>query len=95
MRPFDIAWTLLKNDFANEKRDWEYGQVPGWGFNPINVNAKNNARRGMEKVNVTPMSKNPSSTVSMKACERCGEKEFADSMVEDSFCRRCARELTG
>jgi 8-oxo-dGTP diphosphatase len=35
----------------------------------------------------------PKKSVEMVRCIRCNREEFADALVEDSFCRKCAKEL--
>ena len=46
-----------------------------------------------EDMRTEKLPKLPPATVGMLPCVECGKKEFQDSMVEDSWCRECAKKL--
>ena len=80
----NMTW---KDILKNEKDEWNYGEVEGWNFNPISVNQKGSPNAPKMKETSLRNQKG------LKECERCGKMEHENEMVEDSFCRKCAKEL--
>ena len=76
-----------KDIIKNSKKDWDYGEVEGWKFNPISVNQKSPSNAPKMKETSLRNQKG------LKEWERCGQMEHENEMVEDSFCRKCGKEL--
>ena len=86
---------MIWKDILKRRKDeydgsdvWNYGEVDGWGkFSPIGLNQGRTPNAPKMKETSLRNQKG------LKECERCGQMEHENEMVEDSFCRKCAKEL--
>jgi hypothetical protein len=95
---------VMLNDYVNSRgqtirfntEDYWDGRITDYGEGQtggMNKNQFGYSETGLLKPTRSTMPSGPKK-VKMVDCMRCGQPEFADELIEQSFCRKCGRELS-